>query len=154
MDKITKRLSELRNRLRSLNPTAEISECRHCARHLQDVFTRERLPLSTLQDLPVAAVTGIAAPEGFYRELERRGARVVYRKRFADHHRYSQQELLNVINEGMAAGARAVLTTEKDYVRFPLVERADLPVYFLRVEIEMTSGADAFHEWIDRICFR
>ena len=59
-----------------------------------------------------------------------------------------------MINEGMAAGARAVLTTEKDYVRFPLVERADLPVYFLRVEIEMTSGADAFHEWIDRICFR
>ncbi|MBP7276389.1 MAG: tetraacyldisaccharide 4'-kinase, partial [Kiritimatiellae bacterium] len=146
--------TELRNRLRSLNPTAEISECRHCPRHLQDVFTRERFPLSTLQDLPVAAVTGIASPEGFYRELENRGARVVYRKRFADHHRYSQQELLNVINEGMAAGARAVLTTEKDYVRFPLIERADLPVYFLRVEIEMTSGADAFHEWIDRICFR
>ncbi len=146
--------TELRHQLRSLNPTAEISECRHCARHVQDVFTRERRPLSFLQGLPVAAVTGIASPEGFYHELEKRGARLVHRKRFADHHRYTQQELLNVINEGMAAGAQAVLTTEKDYVRFPLTDRSDLPVYFLRVEIEMTSGADAFHEWIDRICFR
>jgi len=145
---------ELKRRLRELNPTAEISECRHCARHLQDVFTGQRFPLDRLRGLDVAAVSGIAAPKGFEDELIRLGGRVLYHKRYADHHRYTQQEILDVINRGMQRGAKAVITTEKDAVRFPLVERRDLPVWFLRVEIEMLSGAEAFDDWISRICFR
>jgi len=27
-------------------------------------------------------------------------------------------------------------------------------VLYLRVEIEMLSGSDAFNDWIDRICFK
>lgn len=145
---------ELRNELRSLNPTAEISECRHCPRHLQDAFTREHKPLEFLKGLDIAAISGIAAPQGFEAELTRLGARVLYHKRFPDHHRYKQQEIIDVINRGVSKGARAVLTTEKDFVRFPIMERLDIPVYFLRVEIEMLSGEEAFHDWISRICFR
>lgn len=145
---------ELKNELRSHNPTAEISECRHCARYVQDVFTRERKPLNYLEGLEIAAISGIAAPQSFEQELSRLGAKVLYHKRFADHHRYSQQEIIEVINRGISRGARAVLTTEKDFVRFPIMERLDLPVCFLRVEIEMLSGEEAFHDWISRICFR
>ena len=145
---------ELKKQLRRANPVAEISECRHCARHLQDVFTRDRQALEFLRGLDVAAVSGIAAPKSFEDELIRLGARVLYHKRYADHHRYTQQEIIDVINRGLARGAKAVLTTEKDAVRFPMMERRDLPVYFLRVEIEMLSGVEAFHDWISRICFR
>ena len=52
------------------------------------------------------------------------------------------------------AGAEVILTTEKDAVRFPFTERRDRPVFFLRVEIEMLSGGEAFNDWIDRICFK
>jgi tetraacyldisaccharide 4'-kinase len=143
----------LKRELRRLNPEAEISECRHCARHLRNVFTRERRELEFLRGLEVVAVSGIASPQGFEEELARRGARVLEHRRYADHHRYTQQEILDVVNLGLARGAKAVLTTEKDAVRFPLLDRCDLPVYFLRVEIEMLSGAEAFHDWISRICF-
>ena len=145
---------ELKRQLRELNPDAEISECRHCARHLQDVYTGERKPLAFLDGLKVGAVSAIAVPTGFEQELRRRGAELVYFKRYPDHHRYTQQEIIEVINGSLEAGADAVLTTEKDAVRFPLIERRDVPLYFLRVEIEMISGAEAFHEWISRICFR
>jgi len=145
---------ELKRQLRELNPDAEISECRHCARHLQDVYTGERKPLAFLDGLKVGAVSAIAVPTGFEQELRRWGAELVYFKRYPDHHRYTQQEIIEVINESLEAGADAVLTTEKDAVRFPLIERRDVPLYFLRVEIEMISGAEAFHEWISRICFR
>ena len=145
---------EIKRTLRQYNPTAEISECRHSAKHLQNVYTGERQPLSYLQGLDVAAVSGIASPKGFEEELVRRGARVLYHKRFADHHRYKQQEIIEAINKGLQREARALITTEKDAVRFPLLERRDLPVYFLRVEIEMLSGADEFHAWINRICFK
>ncbi|HMP72979.1 MAG TPA: tetraacyldisaccharide 4'-kinase [Kiritimatiellia bacterium] len=145
---------ELKKQLRELNPTAEISECRHQAKFLQNVYTKEREPLEFLREMDVAAVSGIAMPKGFEDELTRLGARVVYHKRYADHHRYTQQEILDVINRGLQRGAKIIVTTEKDAVRFPMLERVDVPVYFLRVEIEMLSGADEFNEWINRICFR
>lgn len=145
---------DLKKTLRELNPHAEISECRHCARYLQDVYTGERKSLDFLQGLEVAAISGIAVPKGFEDELVRLGAKVLYHKRYADHHRYSQQEIINVINKGLNRGARAVVSTEKDAVRFPMMERRDLPIYFLRVEIEMLSGAEDFYECIKRICFK
>jgi len=146
--------AELKAQLRALNPDAEISECRHHAKYLQDVYSGERLPLEHLQGMPVAAISGIAVPQGFEDELGRQGAHVLLHETYADHHRYTQQEILDVINSALQAGARALLTTEKDAVRFPFIERRDIPIYFLRVEIEMLSGTEAFKDWIARICFR
>jgi len=145
---------ELKRQLRELNPNAEISECRHSPKHLRNVYTGERKELDFLKGKDVAAVSAIAVPKGFEDELGRLGARVLYHKRYADHHRYSQQEILNIINKSMDRGASAIITTEKDAVRFPMIERRDLPIYFMRVEIEMLSGAEDFNELISRICFK
>ena len=145
---------DLRARLRALNPKAEIVECTHKPRYLQDVFSGERQPLQFLQGRRVAALSGIAAPEGFEAELERQGGEIVVRERYADHHRYSQQEILDTINRSREARAEVVITTEKDAVRFPKVDRRDVPIYFLRVDIELLSGTESFDECIARICFK
>jgi tetraacyldisaccharide 4'-kinase len=145
---------DLKKQLRELNPHAEISECRHSAKYLQDVYTGERKSLDFLREMEVAAISGIAVPKGLEDELVRLGAKVVYHKRYADHHRYSQQEILDVINKGLNRGATIIITTEKDAVRFPMIERRDLPIYFLRVEIEMLSGTEDFNACISRICFK
>ncbi len=144
----------LRARLRRLNAGAEIVECRHCARYLSNVFTSERQPLHFLKDRKIAVVSGIAVPGAFESELERRGADLVMTKRFADHHRYSQQEIIDIVNRSRTKGAEAILTTEKDAVRFPRLDRCDVPIYFLRVDIEILSGTEDFHQCINRICFR
>jgi tetraacyldisaccharide 4'-kinase len=145
---------ELKARLRELNKTAEIIECRHCPRHLQNVFTAERKELDFLNGRKVVALSGIAVPGGFEGELERRGATVLERERFADHHRFSQQEIIDIINNSKQLGAEAIITTEKDAVRFPELHRWDVPIYFLRVDIEILSGAEDFRHCISRICFR
>ncbi len=145
---------ELKSQLRALNPSADIIECSHHPLYLEDVYTDERLPLEKLNDLPVGALSGIAMPEGFEAMLQKLGAKVVYAKRYADHHRFSQQEILNMINASRKKGAQAIITTQKDAVRFPLIERRDLPIYFMRVEIKILSGAKDFHDAIRRICFR
>ncbi len=146
--KMRKQLDELKD------PRAEISECRHAAKYLKNVFGKETYPLDKLKGLKIATVSAIAAPDSFEKALKDFGAEPVYTRRFADHHRFSQQEIIDVINAGIEAGAEAVLTTEKDAVRFPLVERCDIPVIFMRVEIEMISGEEAFMDWIFRICFK
>ena len=144
---------ELKKKLRALNPRAEISECRHAAKYIKNIYSNEQKPLEALQGMKVVAISGIAVPQGFERELERRGAEVLHHETYADHHRYSQQEIIDIINKAVEQGADAILTTEKDAVRFPKLERLDVPVYYLRVEIEMLSGAEAFNDWISRICF-
>ena len=45
-----------------------------------------------------------------------------------------------------------ILTTEKDAVRFPRKMRLEVPVYLLRVEIEILSGGESWQACIDRIC--
>lgn len=145
---------ELRRQIRALNDKAEIAECRHTPRHVQDVFTGERKALDFLGGLKVATLSGIAAPRGFEESIQRLGGELVYRKRFADHHRYSQQEILDMINTSRDRGADAILTTEKDAVRFPKIERRDVPIYFLRVEIELLSGEEDFNALISRLCFK
>lgn len=145
---------DLKEQLRRLNPHAEISECRHAAKYLKDVFGDTIYDLNKLKGMKIAAVSGIAVPESFESALESFGAEIVYRRRFSDHHRYTQQEIINTVNRSIAREADAVLTTEKDAVRFPFLERRDIPIMFMRVEIEMLSGEEEFNKWISRICFK
>ena len=144
---------ELQRYLRSLNPSAEITECRHAPRYLKELRDDTVEGLELLDGMHVVAVSGIARPRGFEQGLTRLGARVLFHQTYADHHRYSQQEIIDVINKAVEEGADAIITTEKDAVRFPRLDHWDLPVYFLRVEIEMLSGEENFNEWISRICF-
>jgi tetraacyldisaccharide 4'-kinase len=102
----------------------------------------------------IAALSGIAQPESFEQSLVALGGDLVYSKRFADHHRFTQQEMLNVINRGKKRQADAILTTQKDAVRFPKLDRRDLPIYFMRVEIKILSGAKDFQDCVRQICFR
>jgi tetraacyldisaccharide 4'-kinase len=145
---------ELKEQLRRMNPHAEISECRHAPKFLKDVFGETLYDLDWLKGKKIAAVSGIAVPESFENALRSFGAEIVYTRRFSDHHRFTQQEVINTINRSIKCGADAILTTEKDAVRFPFIERRDIPTLFMRVQIEMLSGEEEFMDWISRICFK
>ncbi|MGO8679090.1 MAG: tetraacyldisaccharide 4'-kinase [Limisphaerales bacterium] len=144
---------ELRRRIAQLNPTAGIIECIHHPLYLEDVFTGQREGLELLKGRKVASLSGIAQPESFERSLVHLGAELVYSKRFADHHRFTQQELLNAINRSKKRQAETIVTTQKDAVRFPKLDRRDLPIYFMRVEIKILSGSDDFQDCVRKICF-
>jgi tetraacyldisaccharide 4'-kinase len=77
---------------------------------------------------------------------------LIYSRRFADHHRFSENEIAKMFERSKARGARAVITTEKDSVRFPRLGKRPLPVYFLRVEIEIIRGHDAFNRCLEQMC--
>ena len=145
---------ELRRRITQLNSTAGIIECIHHPLYLEDVFTGNRVGLDHIKGLRVASFSGIAQPESFEKSLVNLGSDLVYSKRFADHHRFTQQEVLNAINRSKKRQAEVIVTTQKDAVRFPKIDRRDLPIYFMRVEIKILSGADDFQDCVRKICFR
>jgi tetraacyldisaccharide 4'-kinase len=144
-------ISELKERIREFNKHAEMIECVHKTLYLQDLYTNERRPLSYLQGRDVGAVSGIAVPESFEGALRNLGANIIYTRSYADHHRYTDQEVTNAINRTRARGGHALITTEKDAVRFPRVNRQDLPVYFLRVEIQLINTKENLHDCLVRI---
>jgi tetraacyldisaccharide 4'-kinase len=144
----------LRERIAALNPRAPVIECVHHPLYFEDVFTGEQKDIRFIAGRRVASLCGIAQPESFEEGLKKQGAELVYTKRFADHHRFTQQEILNAINRSKKRMAQVLLTTQKDAVRFPKLDRRDLPIYFMRVEIKIMAGANDFHDCVDKICFR
>jgi tetraacyldisaccharide 4'-kinase len=65
----------------------------------------------------VFAVAGIAAPARFFTDLRAAGWTLAGTLGFADHHRYSRGDVARIAAASRAAGAAAILTTEKDFVR-------------------------------------
>jgi tetraacyldisaccharide 4'-kinase len=143
---------QLIERIRRYNRTAEIIECAHTPLHLQDIVTGEHLPLDLLRDSYIGSICGIAAPESFEDGLRKLGARIELAKRYADHHRYTEAELQSFINRCIRRDVEMIVTTEKDAVRFPRLGRPDVPIYFLRVEIEILSGHESWEHCVARIC--
>ncbi len=143
---------ELIRRLRRYNQVAEVIECAHRPRYLQDLFTGERRELPFLAGKWVAAISGIAVPEGFERKLEELGAHVEIRRRFSDHHRYSRREIDRFMDRCVERDMQLIVTTEKDAVRFPRPSEIHVPVYFLRIEVEILRGHAVWQRLIDRLC--
>jgi tetraacyldisaccharide 4'-kinase len=144
--------SALMREIRKNNPGAGIIECAHRPRVLSTLDTLATLPLDYLKGRRAATFSGIATPESFEEMVREHGARVLYNKRFLDHHRFSEEDLVDVFDEAAASDAEFVVTTEKDAVRMDATRKWRLPVYFLRLEIEILSGLDVFNSAVARIC--
>jgi tetraacyldisaccharide 4'-kinase len=155
---ITKNTGEPNNaliqRVRRYNRTAEIIECAHKPLYLQNVYTGERLPLERLRDAFIGSLCGIAVPDSFEGGLKALGAHVDLAKQYIDHHYYTEAELRSFIGRCIRRDLAMIVTTEKDAVRMPRLPEAEVkvPIYFLRVEIEILSGHESWEHCVARIC--
>ena len=147
-------VSAVKEEIRRYNTTAEIVECNHTPKVMKDVWSREEFPLDWLRDKTVCTLSGIASPKGFENSLRHLGAKVVWCERYADHHRYDASEVLYALNRTADMGADALVTTEKDAVRFPRLETTPVKCLYLRIAIEILVGGESFTQLINRICFR
>ncbi len=148
-------LRHLKSFLRRHNRRAEIIECCHSPKYLQELnHPTHREDLARLKGAKVAALSAIANPKSFEDFLEELGAAIVHKERFADHHRYTDEEISAFARNAAKAGAEFIVTTEKDAVRLPDPGAyCRLKTYFLRVEIDILSGRESFDQCISRICF-
>ena len=139
-------------RIRKYNRTAEIIECTHKPLYLQNIITGEQLPLERLRGTYIGSLCGIAAPESFEGGLRNLGAHVDLAKHYIDHHRYTEAELQSFINRCLRRVLEMIVTTEKDAVRMPRLGETPVPIYFLRVEIDILSGHESWEQCVARIC--
>ena len=82
-----------------------------------------RLDLQAIRGRRVMGVCGIGNPSGFERSLRDGGADVVDWVVKPDHHRYTQQEVLELAQSARGLGAEFLVTTEKDWVKWQVMAR-------------------------------
>ena len=140
--------------IREYNSSAEIIECAHKPQFLQPLGSDEQVPLTALKGSKIAAFSGIATPESFEGMLKGHGAEICYNKRFLDHHRFTEHEILEIFKEvAQLSEVSMIVTTEKDAVRLAEEIESPVPIYYLRLEIDILSGQEDFEAAVGRICF-
>jgi tetraacyldisaccharide 4'-kinase len=138
--------------IRKYNNTADIIECAHGPKYVENLFTREQMPLEFLKDKWVGAISAIAVPDNFERLLTKLGARVEIKRHFSDHHRFNRRDVDKFMQRCVERDMELILTTEKDAVRFPKPTEINVPIYFLRIEVEILKGHDAWNDLVTRLC--
>lgn len=96
----------------------------------------DSLPPTAFAGRPIAALSGLARPDTFASSLLGLRMRIVLRRDFGDHHRYTREEFSEFAAAAQSAGAAAVVTTEKDAANLPTVDLSGsaLPVYASQIE--------------------
>ncbi|HRZ86630.1 MAG TPA: tetraacyldisaccharide 4'-kinase [bacterium] len=141
----------VRERIRAYNTRAEIVECYYEPRYFADVSGTQRYDLSYVQGKQVAVISAIADPEGFETSIRRLGATVRATYRYADHYRYTREDIDVVIRE-LGKNVDCIVTTEKDSVRFPNAFPGALPMIYLRVDVKIINGSRDFSDCVARLC--
>lgn len=99
----------------------------------------------------VVVMAAIARPERVTTAARELGYLVEQQITFRDHHWFTDADLGRVQAAARAAGADAILTTEKDAVRLQNGLTGGLPIVFLPVDVRV-EPADEFQRWLlDRI---
>ena len=80
------------------------------------------------------------------------GAEICYNQRFLDHHRFTRYEIKRLYRKAGKVELDMIVTTEKDAVRLFDDIKASVPVYYLRLEIDILSGEEDFESATERIC--
>ncbi len=124
-----------------------------CADHIPDriVFpcTDEFRDPSSIKGVPILAFSGIAHPEFFLATLKGLGARIVFFKGFKDHYPYTEDDLRKLLLSAKNAGARYVLTTEKDWMRILHLKVMFPEMGYLGIAFKLLSGYDDFFGMVE-----
>ncbi|MAB71319.1 MAG: tetraacyldisaccharide 4'-kinase [Planctomycetaceae bacterium] len=108
-------------------------------------------PVSDLDGRRVATVFGVGNPASIRRSIEAVGGIVVHDVAVRDHAAYDATRVSAIVEAAGAAGAEAIVTTLKDWVKIGRhADRlGDLPMLVPTLEIEFLAGKAAFFEAVD-----
>lgn len=110
--------------------------------------TSQELPLDPgeFKGLDVLLVSAIANPERFRKMCEDLGWKVVEHLVFRDHHKYSPEDLSNILE---TANGKNIIFTEKDWVKLPQHFQEQDGVFFLKIGVELENSERFLDQLLD-----
>ena len=131
-----------KERIAASFPAAAVSEFWTEVRGFASLNRDGTLPRDAFHGRRVLAFCGIAGPRRFFSLLEDCGAKLAGTLSFPDHYIYPKRALGRIADAARAAGAEAVITTEKDAVKIVAAGSPleTLPVFYLRIGCGVEPG--------------
>lgn len=111
---------------------------------LTDVYSKEEISKDGLNGKNVLVFCGIGNPESFVETVKQCGAGNVMSCVFPDHHYYNERDIRGIFKTAQSSRADAIVTTEKDAVRFAPAEKPLLPVYALKARVTIKPDEEMF----------
>jgi tetraacyldisaccharide 4'-kinase len=143
---------ELKRFLQGINPTAVITESVHNPRYvyrLNQWFNRGTGSPTDIPDITnkqLLTFSGIGNPKSFEQTLISMGGVIESTIRYADHHKYTLDDMHRIMRQALQNKVDYIVTTEKDAVKMPpgFVRDVDWPVpmLILGIEVKMTVGSE------------
>jgi tetraacyldisaccharide 4'-kinase len=106
-------------------------------------------PPTELPPQPVFVFCGIGNPDAFLADVDRWGNCIAGRSIYRDHHSYSVHDVRRLEDAAKSAGARALLTTEKDVQNLRDLMFFSLPVYSCEIEVKI-ADTEEFQKTLKR----
>ena len=96
----------------------------------------KKINITSLKNAKVYGFCGIAQPETFFQALKQMGANILGQKVFSDHHKYSVNDILNLLEQSRKLGCDFVVTTQKDGVKIRdmNLDLKDMEIFQLNME--------------------
>jgi tetraacyldisaccharide 4'-kinase len=142
-------LAETKNTLKQYKPQAPMVDSVYRISSVEDLSDQSTVDSDALENKKALAFSGIGNPQSFENSLRQLKISVVRHRIFNDHFAYRLKDLLSLIAEAKSLGADFLVTTEKDSVRIPMINRLEVPIYVLRIDLQITSGEEMLVEKIE-----
>jgi tetraacyldisaccharide 4'-kinase len=148
------RRDELRARLAQLAPQAQHIQIAQRPSSLLSSRGVE-IPLDQLPRGPLLGFCGIGNPSAFRRTLTDQGWQLADFRAFPDHHAYGP-DTLKALADWSAAHPQAVamVCTHKDVVKIGVDRLGDLPLWALKLELDLVSGREALEQQLRQLLAR
>ena len=104
----------------------------------------ESLPIAEIKDDPLFGFCGIAQPLSFKSTLLREKINLSGFVSYPDHYLYSRSDIIALVDKARAQGARALITTAKDFVKIKEIFIPEFPLFVLSVKLVMEKQFDAY----------
>jgi tetraacyldisaccharide 4'-kinase len=128
-----------------------IFKCNHVPDQLMQINEAGHLsflPTETLANQSVYAFSGIANNEDFLKILTGLQYQIVSSENFDDHHDYTDNDLKTIDAKAKNAGAKYLVTTEKDYVKICNQIHWSFPLFALGIQLSFGNDTNQFESTI------
>ena len=112
------------NSIKLINPKIKIFNSKYTIKNLKKLSLSKKY----------LAFSGIGNPESFKKLLKKYNFNIINYINYPDHHSYTNQEFLKIIEKAKNLKAK-IITTEKDFVKIPKIYRSKIK--FLDVDLKL-----------------
>lgn len=81
------------------------------------------------------AIAGIGNPENFFQLIEDNDLSIKKKFIFPDHHKYSKNEIMNIVDEAKKQNCQ-IITTEKDYYK---IKKFDIKIEYIKIFLNIEN---------------